>query len=130
MAADGLAEGESRPCWRRVASRAGLWGGRGATLAIPKALGLEVEGRLRGVRAAGPGREHYAAAHGEPRWGAGRAEPTLPGKSTPSWPGVAKSANRAASWAVFAFPLEGGGDVSWRGPRLLLSNFSRNFSPY
>lgn len=55
VAADGLAEGERRPCWRWVASRAGLWGRRGATLAVPKALELEVEGRLRGMRAVAVG---------------------------------------------------------------------------
>lgn len=51
VAADGLAEGERRPCWHWVASRAGLWGRRGATLAVPEALESEVEGRLRGMRA-------------------------------------------------------------------------------
>lgn len=51
VAADGLAEGERRPCWRWVASRAGLWARRGATLAVPKAPESEVEGRLRGMRA-------------------------------------------------------------------------------
>lgn len=100
----------------------GLWGGRGATLAVLRTLESEVEGRLRALRAAGRGSQHPRVAHDEQRAGAlaARNRPCL-ASPHPSWPGAAESTNRVASCAVFTFPLEGGGDVSWLGPRFLFS---------
>lgn len=110
---------------RRIASRAGLWGGRGATAPLTPDGEIEVahcqpessRSTVLGVRL-----EKTSAARpglGGPRaGGAACAEPTLPIRSTPSCSGVAKSTNRVESCAEFAFRL---GHTSWSATFLEIS---------
>jgi hypothetical protein len=130
VAADGLAEGERRPCWRWVASRAGLWARRGAT-ASPEGSGVGGGGAPARYASRGRGREHPRLTPGEPRAGAlaSRNRPCLAG---PHPPGPVLPSPRTVQHPVRSLLSfwEAVSDVSWLGPRFLLGNFSRNFNPY
>lgn len=93
----GLARGGRRPSSRWVASRAELWGGRGASAPLAPVGKIAVAKCQRGTGAAvcGPGSRRGQPGGpglgGPTAGGAASAEPTLPVVSTPSCSAAAKS---------------------------------------
>lgn len=134
IAVYGLARGERGPSSHWVASRTGLWGGRGATAPLAPAE------RLR-WRSASAG-EGLLCVSPQSEWGEPRRAKS---GRTEGWGRCPRGTDlacqvhtlllrycqvhsRVASCAGLALLLE-----CWRfvaGPRFLVSNFSRNFSVY